>query len=306
MKKIYILALLLLTGIFELQAQQDPQYTQYMYNMGIINPAYSGSKDVLSLGALYRKQWVNIQGAPNTITFFGHTPVGRNVGLGLSAISDQIGPVQEQNVYGDFSYTIDLGGEHRLAMGLKAGATFHKVDLFSQVYNFVPNPNDPAFAENTNNAYFNVGTGFFYYTENYYFAASIPNLLKSKHLDFNGRQFGSEREHYFITGGYVFNVNENLKIKPFAMAKTAFNAPVSWDASLNALLYNRLELGATYRLEDSFGAMVNFTINPNLRIGYAYDNILSDLNITTSSSHEIILLYDINFSKKASSSSRYF
>jgi len=306
MKKIYILALLLLTGIFELQAQQDPQYTQYMYNMGIINPAYAGSKDALSLGALYRKQWVNIQGAPNTITFFGHTPVGKNVGLGLSAISDEIGPVQEQNVYGDFSYTIDLGGEHRLAMGLKAGATFHKVDLFSQVYNFVPNPNDPAFAENTNNAYFNVGTGFFYYTENYYFAASIPNLLKSKHLDFNGRQFGSEREHYFITGGYVFNVNENLKIKPFAMAKTAFNAPVSWDASLNALLYNRLELGATYRLEDSFGAMVNFTINPNLRIGYAYDHILSDLNITTSSSHEIILLYDINFNKKASSSSRYF
>ena len=306
MKKIYILALLLLTGIFELQAQQDPQYTQYMYNMSIINPAYAGSKDALSLGALYRKQWVDIEGAPNTLTFFGHTPVGRNVGLGLSAISDEIGPVKEQNVYGDFSYTIDLGGEHRLAMGLKAGATFHKVDLFSQVYNFVPNPNDPAFAENTSNAYFNVGTGFFYYTENYYFAASIPNLLKSKHLDVNGKQFGSEREHYFITGGYVFNVNENLKVKPFAMAKTAFNAPVSWDASLNALLYNRLELGATYRLQDSFGAMVNFTINPNLRIGYAYDNILSDLNITTPSSHEIILLYDINFSKKASSSSRYF
>ena len=210
MKKIYILALLLLTGIFELQAQQDPQYTQYMYNMSIINPAYAGSKDALSLGALYRKQWVNIQGAPNTITFFGHTPVGKNVGLGLSAISDEIGPVKEQNVYGDFSYTIDLGDEHRLAMGVKAGATFHKVDLFSQVYNYVPNPNDPAFAENTNNAFFNVGTGFFYYTENYYFAVSIPNLLKSKHLDVNGRQFGSEREHYFITGGYVFNVNENL------------------------------------------------------------------------------------------------
>ena len=306
MKKIYILALLLLTGFFELQAQQDPQYTQYMYNMSIINPAYAGSKEALSLGALYRKQWVNIQGAPNTITFFGHTPVGKNVGLGLAAISDEIGPVKEQNVYGDFSYTIDLGDEHRLAMGLKAGATFHKVDLFSQVYNYVPNPNDPAFAENTNNAFFNVGTGLFYYTENYYFAASIPNLLKSKHLDVNGRQFGSERAHYFITGGYVFNVNENLKVKPFAMAKTAFNAPVSWDASLNALLYNRFELGATYRLQDSFGAMVNFTINPNLRIGYAYDNILSDLNMTTSSSHEIILLYDINFSKKASSSSRYF
>ena len=306
MKKNYILALLLLTGIFEMQAQQDPQYTQYMYNMGIINPAYAGSKEALSLGALYRKQWVNIQGAPNTITFFGHSPVGKNVGLGLSAISDEIGPVNEQNLYGDFSYTLDLGGQRRLAMGLKAGATFHKVDLFSQVYNYVPSPNDPAFAENTNNTFLNIGTGFFYYTNKYYFAVSIPNLLKSKHLDVNGRSFGSEREHYFITGGYVFDVNKNLKIKPFALAKTAFNAPTSWDASLNALLYDRLELGATYRLEDSMGAMVNFTINPNLRIGYAYDYILSDLNVTTSSSHEIILLYDLNFSKKASSSSRYF
>ena len=306
MKHIHILALLLLTGIFEIQAQQDPQYTQYMYNMGIINPAYAGSKDALSLGALYRKQWVNIQGAPNTITFFGHAPAGKNVGLGLSAISDEIGPVKEQNLYGDFSYTLNLGGEHRLAMGLKAGATFHKVDLFSQVYNYVPSPNDPAFAENTSNTFLNIGTGFFYYTNKYYFAASIPNLLKSKHLDVNGRSFGSEREHYFITGGYVFDVNQNLKIKPFALAKTAFNAPVSLDASLNALLYNRLELGATYRLQDSMGAMVNFTINPNLRIGYAYDYILSDLKVSTSSSHEIILLYDLNLSKKASSSSRYF
>lgn len=306
MKNRYILALLLLTGIFEIQAQQDPQYTQYMYNMGIINPAYAGSKEALSLGALYRKQWVNIQGAPNTITFFGHTPVGKNVGLGLSAVSDEIGPVMEQNLYGDFSYTLDLGGERRLAMGLKAGATFHKVDLFSQVYSYVPSPNDPAFAENTSNTFLNIGTGLFYYTNKYYFAVSIPNLLKSKHLDVNGRSFGSEREHYFITGGYVFNVNKNLKIKPFALAKTAFNAPVSWDTSLNALLYDRLELGATYRLEDSMGAMVNFTINPNLRIGYAYDYILSDLNVSTSSSHEIILLYDLNFSKKASSSSRYF
>ena len=306
MRKSYILALLLLTGILEIQAQQDPQYTQYMYNMGIINPAYAGSKEALSLGALYRKQWVNIQGAPNTITFFGHTPVGKNVGLGLSAISDEIGPVNEQNLYGDFSYTLDLGGQRRLAMGLKAGATFHRVGLFNQVYQNVPDANDPAFAENTNNTFLNIGTGFFYYTNKYYFAVSIPNLLKSKHLDVSGRSFGSEREHYFITGGYVFDVNKNLKIKPFALAKTAFNAPVSWDASLNALLYNRLELGATYRLQDSMGAMVNFTINPNLRIGYAYDYILSDLKVSTSSSHEIILLYDINLSKKASSSSRYF
>ena len=306
MKKIYLIALLSLTAFVELHAQQDPQYTQYMYNMSIINPAYAGSKDALSLGALYRKQWVNIEGAPNTITFFGHSPVGKNVGLGLSAISDEIGPVKEQNVYGDFSYTLNLGGEHRLALGLKAGATFHKVGLFSEVYHNVPDANDPAFAQNSNNTFFNVGSGLFYYTDKYYLAASIPNLLKAKHLDFNGKRFGSEENHFFITGGYVFDINPNFKLKPFAMAKSSFHAPVSMDASLNALFFDKLEVGATYRLEDAMGAMINFAITPNLRVGYAYDHLLSDLKVTTTSSHEFILLYDLNFSKKVSTSSRYF
>jgi type IX secretion system PorP/SprF family membrane protein len=306
MKKIFLFALLSLTAFVELHAQQDPQYTQYMYNMSIINPAYAGSKEGLSLGALYRKQWVSIEGAPNTATFFGHSPIGKNVGLGLSAVSDEIGPVKEQNVYGDFSYTLNLGGEHRLALGLKAGATFHKVGLFSEVYQNVPQANDPAFTENINSTYFNVGSGLFYYTDKYYIAASIPNLLKSKHLDFNGRQFGTEENHFFITGGYVFNINPNFKLKPFALAKSSFNAPVSIDASLNALFFDKLELGATYRLEDSVGGMVNFAITPSLRVGYAYDHILSNLNVTTPASHEFILLYDLNFSKKVSTSARYF
>jgi type IX secretion system PorP/SprF family membrane protein len=306
MKKINLIALLTLLSFSAIQAQQDPQYTQYMYNMSIVNPAYAGSKDALSLGVLYRKQWVNIEGAPTTMSFFGHAPVGKNVGLGLSVLSDQIGPVNEQNIYGDFSYTLNLGDEHKLAFGLKAGTTIHKVDLFSQVYAYVPNPNDPAFAENTSNMFFNVGAGLFYYTDKYYIAASIPNFMKGKYLDFNGHQFGTEEKHFFITGGYVFTVNPNLKLKPFVMAKSAIKAPVSIDASLNALVNDKVEFGLTYRLEDSFGAMVNFSINKNLRIGYAYDHLMSDLKVTTTSSHEIILLYDVNFLRKVSSSARFF
>lgn len=271
-----------------------------------MNPAYAGSKESLSMGLLYRKQWVEIEDAPTTGTFFGHAPVGKNVGLGLSFISDKIGPVEENNVYADFSYTLQLGGEHKLAFGMKGGATFHKVGLYDEVYNNVPDANDPAFSENTSNTFLNIGAGMFYYTNKYYVGFSVPNMLKSKHLDINGRQFGSEVSHYFLTGGYVFDINENVKLKPFAMVKSAFNAPTSVDASLNTLLYNRLELGVTYRLEDSFGAMVNFGITPNLRIGYAYDHIISDLNAQTKSSHEFMLLWDVNFYKKVSTSPRFF
>lgn len=309
MKKLYFAALLAFCG-FEGFSQQDPHYTQYMYNMNVINPAYAGSKENLSFGLLYRKQWVDIEDSPTTATFSGHSPVGKNVGLGLSAINDEIGPVKETNVYADFSYTLQLGGQHRLALGIKGGATFHKVGLFDEIYNNVPDDSDPAFAENVSNTYLNIGAGFFYYTDNYYVAFSVPNMLKSKHLDITQTgqdyQFGSETSHYFLTGGYVFQLSDNVKLKPSFMLKSAFEVSPSIDGSLNALFFEKFEIGATYRLDDSFGGMVNYAITPNLRIGYAYDHIVSDLKVTTPSSHEVMLLFDLNFPKKVSRSPRYF
>lgn len=292
------------------EAQQDPHYTQYMYNMNVMNPAYAGSKENLAVGLLYRMQWVDIEGAPNTGTLSVHSPVGNNVGLGLSAISDRIGPVEENNIYGDFSYTLNLGGEHRLAFGIKAGATFHKVGLFDEIYENVPDVDDPAFRENIDNTYLNLGAGFFYYTQNYYLALSVPNMLKAKHLDVTQTgedfEFGGETQHYFLTGGYVFQLNENTKFKPSFMLKSAFGAPSSLDVSANALFFEKFEIGATYRLEDSFGGMVNYAITPNIRLGYAYDHIVSDLKVSTPASHEFMLLFDLNFPRKVSVSPRYF
>jgi len=310
MKKILFTALITLSVFVDVEAQQDPHYTQYMYNMNVINPAYAGSKENLSFGLLYRQQWEGIEDAPRTFTFSGHSPAGKNVGLGLSVISDQIGPVKEQNVYGDFSYTLNLGGEHRLALGIKAGATFQKIGLFSDINGTLPDPTDEAFSEDSDNTYFNIGTGFFYYTNNYYIALSVPNMLKSKHLnvrrDGQERYYGEETQHYFLTGGYVFQLTDNIKFKPFTMIKSAFDAPVSFDVSTNFLFNEKFEIGATYRLDDSFGGMVNYAITPNLRIGYAYDRIISDLKVTTPASHEVILLFDLNFPKKVSRSPRYF
>lgn len=301
MKNLYIIIVFLLA--IQLSAQQDPQYTQYMYNMNVVNPAYAGSRENLSFGLLYRNQWNGFEGAPNTGTFFGHSPVGKNVGLGLSVISDEIGPVKETNVYADFSYTLALGGEHKLAFGLKAGATFHDIGLVGLD---LINVNDPFFSENINTTTPNIGAGAFYYSNNYYLAVSVPNILDSVHLDANGNNIGSETAHYFVTGGYVFQVSKNTKVKPSFLIKSAFDAPISFDINLNALFIEKFEIGASYRLEDSFSGLVNFAISPSLRIGYAYDNVSSDIKAYAPASHEFMILFDLNLPKKISRSPRYF
>jgi type IX secretion system PorP/SprF family membrane protein len=305
MNKIFLTSLLVLIAYIDSNAQQNPHYTQYMYNMNIVNPAYAGSKESISFGALYRKQWVNIEDAPTSFTFSGHAPVGDNVGVGLSFISDKIGPVTEQNVFGDFSYTLQLNETSRLALGIKAGVSFHQVGL-RDIQSSLPDPSEGIFGEDINDASLNLGAGAFYYTENYYVAFSIPNLVKSAHLDYNGRAYGSDVSHYFLTAGYVFDVNYDLKFKPSFMLKSASNVNPSLDLSANFLYKEKFEIAATYRLEDSFGGMVNFAVTPELRIGYAYDHIISELKVTSPSSHEFILLYDIFVPKKVSRSPRFF
>lgn len=305
MNKLLLTALLVLVAVVDIKAQQDPQYTQYMYNMNVINPAYAGTKEHLTFGLLYRKQWMNIEDAPTSFTFYGEGATSKNVGLGLSIISDKIGPVTEQNIYGDFAYRIKLGENHNLSFGLKAGATLQKVN-FSEIISTLPDPGEGIFGKNSNDATMNIGTGVFYYTDKYYVSFSIPNFIKSAHLDYDGREYGSDVSHYFLTAGYVFDLNPNLKFKPSFLVKSAFNVPASLDVSANFLYKEKVELGATYRLEDSFGVLVNFNVTPDLRIGYAYDHIVSNLDVSTSASHEIILLYDFLPVKKVSLSPRFF
>jgi len=300
------LVILLLTMLFALQmnAQQDPQYTQYMYNMNIINPAYTGSTEGLAVGALYRSQWVGLDGGPETFTFNIHSPIGKQVGLGLSVISDQIGPVKETNAYVDFSYTIPVGTVTKLAFGIKGGFTFHDIGLADVN---TTDPNDPFFENNINETTPNIGAGVYFYKPNkYYISASVPNILNGVHLDTNGTKIGSETEHFFAAAGYVFDLSENFKLKPHALLKYATDAPLSYDINANVFMYDLVEIGVGYRLQDSFSGMINFQVYDNLRIGYAYDAIRSDLNIVTNSSHEIFINFDLNFSSKVSRSPRYF
>src|SRR5690606_5102551 len=300
MKRPIIILLLLLC--MKSHGQQDPQYTQYMYNMNVMNPAYAGSKEHLSVGLLYRTQWTGLDGAPKTGTFFGHMPVSDKMGVGLSVIADEIGPVRETNAYADVSYTLRMAGEHRLAFGVNAGATFHDLGLGGLE---LIDEGDPYFRD-TSGATPNVGAGVFYYTDSYYLAFSVPNILSSVKLDAQGTEYGTETSHYFLTGGYVFQVSESTKLKPSFLLISAFAAPTSFDVNLNALFFEKFEVGASYRLDDSFSGLVNFAITPSLRVGYAYDSVTSDIRRYAPASHEFMLLFDLNFAKKISRSPRYF
>jgi len=291
--------------------QQDPQFTQYMYNMSVINPAYAtDTPEIINFGGLYRAQWVGSVGGPTTGTFFAHTPVGKRVEMGISVVHDEIGDVvQNSSIFADFAYVIPLNESHKLSFGVKAGASFFSTNFDGFVYSDeLP---DPAFANNLSKTFPNVGVGAFYFTENYYFGFSTPNLLRTRHLE---RQQGIlangvEEIHYFLTGGYVFQLNDNLKYKPAFMAKAVPGAPTSFDITNNVLINDVLELGIGYRWDDSVSGLVNFRISPALRVGYAYDYTTSNLGRFNSGSHEIMILFDLNkkgASKGYDKSPRFF
>ena len=290
-------------------AQQDAQFTEYMYNMSLINPAYAtDDPDVINLGSMYRAQWVGSVGGPKTISFFGHTPITNRVEGGLSLVHDDIGDVvKETNIFADIAYVIPISATTKLSLGIKAGATFYNTNFDGFVFSD-PLP-DPAFAENVSEVFPNVGVGAFIFGENYYFGLSAPNLLKAKHLnDDDGLvALGKEEIHYYVTGGYVFKISDNLKLKPAFLTKAVSGSPLSLDITTNVLIHDKFEIGVGYRLGDAISGLFNFRVTPDLRIGYAYDYTLSNLGKFNNGSHEIMLLYDLNLiGIKTDKSPRFF
>ena len=294
-------------------AQQDPQFTQYMYNMSVINPAYATAEEgILNLGGLYRSQWVGMEGAPKTGTFFAHTPMNDKIELGLSFTNDNIGDVvKENNIYADFAYVLPVGLESKLSLGLKAGFTFFDANFDGFMLQSGDVSTDIAFNENISKTFPNLGIGAFFFTDRYYLGLSAPNMLSTKHLENeNGiKATGVQNVHYFFTGGYVFDINENLKLKPAFMGKAVKGAPLALDITANVLINEKLEAGLGYRLGDAVSALVNFRVTPELRIGYAYDYTTTNLSSYNSGSHEIFILFDVdlfNFKGGYDRSPRFF
>lgn len=310
MKNIYLIFLLLISGFSF--AQQDAQFTQYMYNMSAINPAYTTNNlDIINLGGLYRTQWAGMVGAPKTSSFFIHVPINEKIETGLSIVHDEIGDfVNENNIYADFAYKLDLEENGMVSFGLKAGLTLFDVDFTGFELESGDISTDPNFQNNINKSYVNIGAGVYYNTDNYYVGFSVPNFLKSKHLDNNNGQYkGVEEIHLYLTGGYVFEIDDMFKLKPAFMAKAVKGAPISFDITANVLYNNKIEFGLAYRVDDAISGLVNFRATPELRIGYAYDHNTSNLGPFNSGSHEIIVLYDFglfNLNKGYDKSPRFF
>ncbi len=305
----FIFRSLLLFVAVQTYAQQDPQYTQYMYNMSVLNPAYAtDDSEAINLGLLYRAQWVGAVGGPTTASFFAHSSITNRVEGGISIVHDEIGGVvKETKAFADIAYVIPVSESHGLSFGIKAGASFFSTNFNGFVYSDqLP---DPAFASNLSKTFPNIGAGAFYFGEQFYIGFSAPNLLKSKHLEKDSGVVlnGAEEIHLFLTGGYVFQMNNSLKIKPAFMTKIVDGAPPSLDFTMNALFNDNFELGVGYRFDDSVSALFNIRIAPPIRIGYSYDYTVNNLGKYNSGSHEIMILFDINTAAKGyDKSPRFF
>jgi len=295
-------------SISETKAQIDPMFTQYMFNEMYINPAYAGSRNSISATLLYRNQWVGVEGAPKTQTFSIHAPVKKKkIGVGLVARNESIGVTKQTSVYLDYAYRLKLA-TGQFSMGLTSGIITHQERLADIT---TVDPNDPEFLENSPRLLMpNAGFGMYYFTNKFYAGFSIPRMIENR-VDLTKpkqvvNRANMESWHYYLTTGYVFKINETIKLKPTTMIKAAAGAPLEIDFSANLLFNEVFWIGGAYRTQDAVSAMAVFQANDQLRIGYSYDYTLTDIRDYSSGSHEITLGYDFTFKKSKVISPRYF
>lgn len=304
----WFLGITMLLSVFSF-AQQDAQYTQYMYNTVSINPAYAGSRGHMSLAGLYRAQWVGLDGAPETQTFNIHTPIGyKGLGLGLSFVNDVIGPTSETFVDLDISYTIELDFDKKLSFGLKPSINLLDIQ-FSELNQDTGQGTDPTLQQNIDNRFTpNVGAGVYYHTDKFYAGLSVPRLLETSHFEESSLSTAKEQMNFYLISGYVFELNPFLKFKPAILTKVTQGAPLQLDVSANFMLDEKFIAGIAYRWDAAFSGMIGFNISDEFLIGLAYDREITDLGATSfnDGSFEIILRYDFMRSIGNLKSPRFF
>ncbi|MCH3881930.1 PorP/SprF family type IX secretion system membrane protein [Tenacibaculum aquimarinum] len=301
--RINVSILILLLISVEGFSQQDPQFTQYMYNTMSVNPAYAGSRGHTTITALGRTQWVGFDGAPDTQTLSYDTPLGYSgVGLGINLVNDKLGPSHETYLDANISYTIRTGNEGNLALGLKIGGRLLNVDWSRGTFQ---SP-EPRFNTNINNKFLpTLGAGAYYHKPKWYVGLAVPNFIRTDHYDDNIESVAVERLHFFLITGYVFDLNESIKFKPAALLKGVQGAPLSLDISANFLFNEKFRAGLAWRWDDSISALLGFQVSDGLNIGYAYDLTTSNYSNYNSGTHEVMLRYEI-FREGPVKSPRFF
>jgi type IX secretion system PorP/SprF family membrane protein len=287
--KILIFALML--TCYSGFAQQDAQYTQYMYNTININPAYAGSRGVMSVFGLHRTQWVGLDGAPTTNTFSFNTPINNsNLGVGFSLVNDRIGPTSDNTISADISYTVKMNEVYKLSFGVKASGN---------IFNLDTDKLDPAQAndpnlQNFNNEFSpNFGAGVYLHSDKLYLGLSVPNFLQDSKYNDNEVAVFQERMNFYFIGGYVFDVSQSIKFKPAVLTKMVTGAPLQVDASANFLFFDKFMLGGAYRWDAAVSALAGFQVTDGLFIGYSYDMETTQLRRYNSGSHEVFLRFEL-------------
>lgn len=287
--KILILALML--TCYAGFAQQDAQYTQYMYNTININPAYAGSRGVMSVFGLHRTQWVGLDGAPTTNTFSLNTPISNsNLGVGFSLVNDRIGPTSDNTISADISYTIRMNEVYKLSFGVKASGNIFNLDTDKLDSSIPFDPN----LQNFNNEFSpNFGAGVYLHSDKLYLGLSVPNFLQDSKYNDNEVAVFQERMNFYFIGGYVFDVSQSIKFKPAVLTKMVTGSPLQVDASANFLFFDKFMLGGAYRWDAAVSALAGFQVTDGLFIGYSYDMETTNLRRYNSGSHEVFLRFEL-------------
>jgi type IX secretion system PorP/SprF family membrane protein len=309
LKRTYLLLVFLSAGWMgnEIFGQQKPMYSQYMFNMLNINPAYAGSRGAMSAVALYRNQWVGFPGAPRTTTFSFDMPLqNRKVGLGLQFYDDRIGVERTTGFNAIYAFRFQFAGSGTLSLGLQAGLLNYQAN-YTEVNTYVPN--DPAFSSNVRGILPAFAAGAYYNSDKFYVGFSTPALLKTKIAYNNASEIASVTArdlHLYFTTGTVFDLNPDLALKPSLLVKAVSGAPVEVDINCNLWIQNKLALGASYRTGDAIVGMVEYQFNQQFRFGYAYDKTFSNLGTLVNGTHEIMFRMEFGSSSARVSSPRYF
>jgi type IX secretion system PorP/SprF family membrane protein len=288
--KTKLFSFVLMFTAFVNYAQQDAQFTQYMYNTININPAYAGSRGAFSIFALHRTQWVGLDGAPVTNVASVNTPLNEsNLGLGVTIINDKIGPTTENTISTDVSYTVPTSETFKLSFGIKATANLFNLDINK----LNPAQADPSIRDFNNKFTPNIGAGVYWHSDKAYVGFSIPNFIESKRYDDNEVAIFKEKINYYLIAGYAFDMNESIKFKPALLTKIVDGAPLQVDLSGNFMFNDKFVLGLAYRWSAAVSAMVGFQVSEGMYIGYGYDHDTTRLKNYNSGSHEIFLRYEI-------------
>lgn len=284
-------------------SQQESQFTQYMYNTTLINPAYAGSRDILSIFANHREQWIGLDGAPQTSAFSIHSPIKfSNVGLGLSVINESVGPTNDATLSGDFSYTIPTSERFKLAFGLKASVSFFSLD-YSLLNILEPESTIQNVATQGTP---NLGAGFYWYSDNMYFGMSVPIFFNRTRYNDNEIAIYQEKLTYYLMGGYVIDLQEDWKFKPALLVKNTYGAPLQLDFSANFQWFEKVTFGGAWRNSGAFSGLAGFQISPTLFLGYAYDAETTKLARYNRGTHEFFIRFEIAPITKKIVSPRFF